>query len=135
MENKFLINLSVKYGLDDQKLSKVVDMCYQLDYHVIDDREFQRAANYICKMNLVDMPPEDLLAEMKRKGFGVARWCPDASDRRELIPCFAAAEFFSWVEILVCFFEDIGEFFEFGHVFFYFVLSEEIKDYVGRELN
>ncbi len=73
MENKFLINLSVKYGLDDQKLSKVVDMCYQLDYHVIDDREFQRAANYICKMDLVDMPPEDLLNEMKRKGFGAAR--------------------------------------------------------------
>ena len=70
MENKFLIDLSVKYGLDDQSLSKVVDMCYQLDYHVIDDREFQRAASYICSMNLLEMPVEDLIAEMKRKGFG-----------------------------------------------------------------
>lgn len=71
MENKFLIDLSVKFGLDDQDLSKVVDMCYQLGYHVIDDREFQRAATYICSMNLVELPAEDLLAEMKRKEFGV----------------------------------------------------------------
>jgi len=70
MENKFLIDLSVKYGLDDQRLSKVVDMCYQLEYHDIKEREFQRAANYVCSMDLVEMPPEDLLAEMKRKGFG-----------------------------------------------------------------
>ena len=70
MENKFLIDLSIKYGLDDQSLSKVVDMCYQLDYNVIDDREFQRAATYICSMNLLKMPPEDLIEEMKRKGFG-----------------------------------------------------------------
>lgn len=70
MENKFLIDLSVKYGLDDQTLSKIVDMCYQLGYHVIDDREFQRAASYICSMNLQDMSAEQLLEEMKRKGFG-----------------------------------------------------------------
>lgn len=69
MENKFLIDLSVKYGLDDQKLSKVVDMCYQLGYNSIDDREFQRAAGYMCSMNLLDMPAEDLITEMKRKGF------------------------------------------------------------------
>lgn len=72
MENKFLIDLSVKYGLDDQALSKVVDMCYQLGYDRIEDRDFQRAANYICSMDLIGMPPEDLIAEMKRKGFGEA---------------------------------------------------------------
>ncbi len=70
MENKFLIDLSVKYGVDDQHLSKVVDICYQLDYQDINDREFQRAANYICTMDLLHMPPEDLIAEMKIKGFG-----------------------------------------------------------------
>jgi len=69
MENKFLIDLSVKYGLDDQKLSKVVDMCYQLGFYSIDEREFQRAANYMCSMKLLSMPAEDLLAEMKRKGL------------------------------------------------------------------
>lgn len=70
MENKFLIDLSVKYGLDDQDISKVVDMCYQLDYESIEDREFQRAANYICSMNLLALPAEEIIAEMKRKGFG-----------------------------------------------------------------
>jgi len=70
MENEFLIDLSVKYGLDDQGVSKVVDMCYQLDYESIEDREFQRAANYICSMNLLALPPEEIIAEMKRKGFG-----------------------------------------------------------------
>ncbi|MFA4890741.1 MAG: hypothetical protein WC604_00050 [Candidatus Gracilibacteria bacterium] len=69
MENKFLIDLSVKYGLDDQQLSKVADMCYQLGCHSIDDREFQRAANFMCSMKLLGMPAEDLIAEMKRKGF------------------------------------------------------------------
>jgi len=71
MENTFLIDLSVKYGLDDQDLSKVVDMCYQLGYEILDDKEFQRAANYICAMNLVSMPAEEIISEMKRKGFGV----------------------------------------------------------------
>ncbi|MBT3865442.1 hypothetical protein HOE67_03375 [Candidatus Peregrinibacteria bacterium] len=70
MENKFLIDLSVKYGLDDQQLSKVADMTYQLGHYEIKSREFQRAATYMCKMKLVDLPPEELLEEMKRKGFG-----------------------------------------------------------------
>jgi hypothetical protein len=70
MENTFLIDLSVKFGLDDDQLSKVIDMCYQLDYTDIDDREFQRAATFMCTMNLVGLPAEELIAEMKRKGFG-----------------------------------------------------------------
>jgi len=70
MENRFLIDLSLKYGLDDQDLSKVVDMCYQLGYDDLNDKEFQRAANYMCSMNLVPMAAEELLAEMRRKGFG-----------------------------------------------------------------
>jgi len=70
MENRFLIDLSVKYGLDDQDVSKVVDMCYQLDYESLEDEGFQRAASYICSMNLLAFPPEEIIAEMKRKGFG-----------------------------------------------------------------
>jgi SOS response regulatory protein OraA/RecX len=70
MENRFLLDMSIKYGLSDKDVSKVVDMVYQLGYDNIDDREFQRAANYLCSMNLVSLPPEEVLTEMKRKGFG-----------------------------------------------------------------
>jgi hypothetical protein len=69
MENKFLLDLSIKYGLGDEQVSKVVDMVYQLGYDDLSDTKFQRAANYLCTMNLVDLPPEELLNEMKRKGF------------------------------------------------------------------
>jgi len=70
MENRFLLDMSIKYGLSDKDVSKVVDMVYQLGYDNIDDREFQRAANYLCSMNLIELPPEEVLTEMKRKGFG-----------------------------------------------------------------
>lgn len=70
MENKFLLDISIKYGLGDEEVSKVVDMVYQLGYENIDERDFQRAANYLCSMNLIHLPPEELLSEMKRKGFG-----------------------------------------------------------------
>ncbi|MFA7685497.1 MAG: hypothetical protein WCX95_01715 [Candidatus Gracilibacteria bacterium] len=70
MENRFLLDMSIKHGLSDKDVSKVVDMVYQLGYDNIDDREFQRAANYLCSVNLIDLPPEEVLTEMKRKGFG-----------------------------------------------------------------
>ena len=69
MEHKFLIDLSVKHGLDDKSLSKAADICYQLGYYEVDGREFQRAATYMCKMKILDLPPEELIEEMKRKGF------------------------------------------------------------------
>ena len=65
-----MLDLSIKYGLSDDDVSKVVDMIYQLGYDNIDDRDFQRASNYLCSMNLVNLPPEEILTEMKRKGFG-----------------------------------------------------------------
>jgi len=71
MENKFLIDLTIKYGLDENTLGKVVDSVHQLGYDDINDGDFQRAANYICSMNLIEMPSEGLLEEMRRKGFGV----------------------------------------------------------------
>lgn len=69
MENKFLIDISLKYGLDDKQLSKLTDMCYQLGYYDLDSRELQRAASYMCSMKLLALPAEELIEEMKRKGF------------------------------------------------------------------
>lgn len=69
MENRFLIDLSVKYGLDDHQITKVVDLCYQLGYDDLESRELQRAANYMCSMKLIALPSEEIIEEMKRKGF------------------------------------------------------------------
>ncbi|HPU95175.1 MAG TPA: hypothetical protein PK398_03310 [Candidatus Gracilibacteria bacterium] len=69
MENHYLIDLSVKYGLDDKQLSKVVDMCYQLGFDDLSDAGFHRCASYMCSMNLLSLPPEELIEEMKRKGY------------------------------------------------------------------
>jgi hypothetical protein len=69
MENKFLIDLSIKYGLDSAQVAKVVDMLYQCGVDSVDAREAQRIANYICEMDLVDKPAEELLEELKLKGL------------------------------------------------------------------
>lgn len=69
MENRFLIDISIKYGLDDKQLSKVVDMCYQLGYNDLNDPELQRCASYMCSMKLLELPAEELIEEMKRKGL------------------------------------------------------------------
>lgn len=69
MENKYLIDLSVKYGLDSAQLSKVVDMVYQAGVGDMNSKEFSRIANYICEMNLIDKPAEEVIEELKRKEF------------------------------------------------------------------
>lgn len=73
MEHKVLIDLSVKYGLSDNDLSKLTDMLYQLGYSDLNDKDCQRSAQYICSMNLLKLPAENLLEEMRLKGFGVKR--------------------------------------------------------------
>ncbi|MFH1218401.1 MAG: hypothetical protein V1679_01000 [Candidatus Peregrinibacteria bacterium] len=69
MENKFLIDISIKYGLDTAEVSKLADMVYQCGFTDIDDRKAQRVANYLCEMKLLDLPPEEVIEELKRKGF------------------------------------------------------------------
>ncbi|MFH1533362.1 MAG: hypothetical protein ABID64_00325 [Nitrospirota bacterium] len=69
MENKFLIDLSIKYGLDSAHVSKLVDMIYQCGLEEVDGREAQRIANYICEMNILDKPAEEVVEELRLKGF------------------------------------------------------------------
>lgn len=69
MENKFLIDLSIRYGLDSNQISKVVDILYQCGMDQPDSREGMRIANYICEMNLIDKPEEEIIEELKLKGF------------------------------------------------------------------
>ncbi len=69
MENKFLIDLSVKYGLDASEVSKVVNMVYQAGILDMNSPEFKKVANYICEMKLIDKPAEELIEELKLKGL------------------------------------------------------------------
>jgi len=69
MENKFLIDLGIKYGLDAAQTSKIVDMLYQCGVSDLDSREAARIAGYICEMNMIEKPGEEVIEEMKRKGF------------------------------------------------------------------
>lgn len=69
MENKFLIDLSIKYGLESAKISKIVDIIYQCGIREADSREGQRIANYLCEFNLVGRPAEEIMEELKLKGL------------------------------------------------------------------
>lgn len=69
MENKHLIDLSIKYGLSETDMSKLINTAYQAGINDLNSRNFQRIAAYICEMKLLDTPSEDLLEELKLKGF------------------------------------------------------------------
>ena len=69
MENKYLIDLSVKFGLSGPEVSKVVDMVYQTGVHDIDSRAFKRIADYICEAGIVEKPAEEVLEELRLKGL------------------------------------------------------------------
>ena len=67
MENKFLIDLSLKYGLSSDQLAKLVSVGHQAGYPDINSRGFKRVLEYICEMKLTDTPPEELVEELRRK--------------------------------------------------------------------
>ena len=69
MENKLLIDLSLKYGFTGADVSKLANMIHQAGVTDINSRDFSKIATYICEMNLLDMPAEELQEELKRKGF------------------------------------------------------------------
>jgi hypothetical protein len=69
MENKVLIDLSVKYGLDSAQISELANMVYQSGVSSTDDKKFRRVATYICEMDLLGKPDEEIIEELRRKGF------------------------------------------------------------------
>lgn len=69
MENKHLIDLSVKYGLNAEDISKLASMMYQVGIDDMESDDFKRVANYICQAKLIDLPAEELIEELKRKGL------------------------------------------------------------------
>lgn len=69
MENKHLIDLSVKYGLNAEEISKLVSIVYQAGINDMNSREFQRVSTYICEAGIINMPAEELMEELKLKGL------------------------------------------------------------------
>lgn len=69
MENKHLIHLSIKYDLNSTETSKLLDMVYQAGITDMNSVDFNRVASYICEMKLLEMPSEELIEELKRKGL------------------------------------------------------------------
>lgn len=68
MEDRFLLDLAVKYGLLDWQTTKIVS-CARL-VGVGDDKEaFKRVAEYICENKLVDAPEEIVADELRRNGI------------------------------------------------------------------
>lgn len=69
MENKTLIDISIKYGLGSEDLSKLVDVLFQAGIKNPDLPEFKKAAKFICEKNLLEMPIDNLLEELRRNGL------------------------------------------------------------------
>ncbi len=69
MENKFLIDLSIKYGLSTSDTSNLVDVIYQAGFDDISSAEFAKVANFICENEILELPSEELMEKLRLKGF------------------------------------------------------------------
>ena len=69
MENKTLIDLSVKYGLDSSQVSELSNMAYQAGIKSLDDPKFGEVAKYICENALLGKPDEEIIEELRRAGY------------------------------------------------------------------
>ena len=69
MENKHLIDLSIKYDLNSTEVSKLIDIIYQAGVSEMESPSFKRIATYICETNLLETPIEEAIEELKRKGL------------------------------------------------------------------
>lgn len=66
MENRFLIDLAIKYGLNDGQIGKIMALG-RLAGASDDEGKFKRIAEYLCENGLVDEPEEELIEELKLK--------------------------------------------------------------------
>lgn len=69
MENKFIIDLTIKYGLDAAQVSKITDMVYQSGAGALDNKFAQHVADFICKNGLIEKPAEEIIEELKLQGL------------------------------------------------------------------
>lgn len=61
MENTYLLELGIKYGLDDTKISKLVDVLYQMGIDDIGGEKSRKFVDYMLEHNMIEMPIEEIL--------------------------------------------------------------------------
>ena len=69
MENKTLIDLGIRFGLNSQRLSKVADMVYQCGIEDLNSKEAADIMNFVCEKGLVDDPSEEIIEALRLEGF------------------------------------------------------------------
>lgn len=67
MENRVLIDLALKYGLDDGQISKLVDCAYQVGVTELESEEFGKIAHFVCGKGFVDLAMEELVEAVRRE--------------------------------------------------------------------
>lgn len=66
MENKYLLELSIKHGLNDNQISKLADVLYQMGVEHIGDERSRKFVDYMISKNMVEMPIEEILAHFRK---------------------------------------------------------------------
>ena len=61
MENKYLLELTIKHGLDDTKISKNLDVLYQMGIEDIGGENSRKFVDYMLAHNMIEMPIEEIL--------------------------------------------------------------------------
>lgn len=67
MENKYILELAIQYGLDDTKISRILDVLYQMGIDDIGGEQSRKFANYMIEHNMIEMPIEEILDHFKVK--------------------------------------------------------------------
>ncbi|MBI5152313.1 hypothetical protein HZA39_02165 [Candidatus Peregrinibacteria bacterium] len=61
----FLLELSVKHGLNETDLDKIIRMAYV--FSVRDMKKMRKLANHMISNKLLDLPEENIIAALKGK--------------------------------------------------------------------
>lgn len=67
MENKHLIDLSIKYGLNSSDLSKLVSIVHQAGIYDAESDQFQKITEYLCSEKMLETPAEEIMENLKLK--------------------------------------------------------------------
>ena len=69
MENKHLIDLSIKYGLNSSDLSKLVSIVHQAGIFDAESDDFKKVTEHLCSEQMLETPSEEIMENLKLKGL------------------------------------------------------------------
>lgn len=67
MENKYILELAIQHGLDDTKISKILDVLYQMGIEDIGGEQSRKFVAYMMEHKMIEMPIEEILGHFKVK--------------------------------------------------------------------